>query len=213
MEYKHTEEPEGKPAFRLVEKTDAAKTGEPGVLNYYDNSHVERTARVVVQFPPEESSGQPDEDQPKSSMACEPDQNVPVSGNDPPDVMNETGQLKNNQLLFHGLVRDDDNNTMENAVVMVIACYKGGGERILGHCYTDSEGAYVINILEPQDIKKIEEFKIMAGMSVQKETAPYPHVYEKEETGQRGTNRGFHSVLRRLYSSPGKTLPQLFDDL
>ena len=67
------------------------------------------------------------------------------------------------KLNFQGVVKDDNNEVLKGAAVMVFACYKGGIEKPMAYTNTDNEGAYFINIPEPLDYNQLDGFKVRAG--------------------------------------------------
>ena len=67
------------------------------------------------------------------------------------------------KLFFQGEVKDDNNNVLEGAAVLLIACFKGDDEKLLGYTYTDENGGYFAVIPEPPGYKELEGFKVWAG--------------------------------------------------
>lgn len=67
------------------------------------------------------------------------------------------------KLNFQGVVKDDNNEVLKGAAVMVFACYKGGIEKLLGYAFTDIKGRYFAIISEPPGYNDLDGFKVRAG--------------------------------------------------
>jgi len=74
-----------------------------------------------------------------------------------------TGQNVDRLLNFYGVIKDNENLPVEDAVVMAFACYAGGIERSLGSAFTDSQGRYLISIPKLADQNGLLGFKVRAG--------------------------------------------------
>ncbi|MFA7468382.1 MAG: hypothetical protein WCY82_08965 [Desulfotomaculaceae bacterium] len=86
---------------------------------------------------------------------------------------NSTGQVSeeynfadqriNAWIHFHGVVGDNQSLAVENAIVMVFACFNGGLEKPLAHTLTGDDGRYFISIPRPPDNPNLMKFKVRAG--------------------------------------------------
>jgi len=81
------------------------------------------------------------------------------------------------KLNFQGVVKDDNNEVLKGAAVMVFACYKGGIEKLLGYAFTDIKGRYFAIISEPSDYNDLDGFKVRAGKGNLPEIIGYPVNY------------------------------------
>lgn len=126
----------------------------------FDNQdqYVTSSAKVMIKFSPKKDKDSLDARQNDYEKKC--DDNSEESQSD--DLPNKEDTTEKNQLLFYGVVRDD-NNILAGAAVKLFACYKGGIEKPMAYTYTDNEGAYFINIPEPLDYNELDGFIVRAG--------------------------------------------------
>lgn len=136
----------------------------------FDNQeqYVTSSAKVMIKFSPKKDNDSLDARQNDYEKKCDDN-----SGESQPDdsftsdktldLPNKEDTIEKNQLLFYGVVRDDNNKILVGAAVKVFACYKGGIEKPMAYTYTDNEGAYFINIPEPLDYNELDGFKVRAG--------------------------------------------------
>ena len=66
-------------------------------------------------------------------------------------------------LNFYGVVKDNRNLNIENAIVMLFACFKGGIEKPAAYTFTDKEGKYFILLPKPPDNHDILKFRVRAS--------------------------------------------------
>ncbi len=82
----------------------------------------------------------------------------------PGDInVNPVNTIKDDVLIFHGVIRDEDAAAVEGAVVMVFAYFQGGTEKVLGYTFTNEEGEYFVSVFKPPDCSGLTGFKIRAG--------------------------------------------------
>lgn len=72
---------------------------------------------------------------------------------------NKIGEL----LIFYGVVRDDGGLEVEDALVMVFACFSSGFEKPLGHAITGKDGRYIVSIPKPSGFDNLSGYKVRAG--------------------------------------------------
>lgn len=166
--------------------------------NTYGNHNETRSARVMIKFPIEKDGGWPEEIEPNGGSAPQYQTNIP-----------DSGQIQNDHLLFQGVVRDDNHRPVKGAAVMLFACYKGGEEQPVGYSFTDSEGAYLLNVPEPPDRNSIAWFRVRAGISVQTTEEASPQIY----TATSSPNQSFYSFIQYIHANPGKTIPELLSGI
>lgn len=126
------------------------------------------------------------------------------------DLSHYTGDTQENELLFYGVVKDNNDKIVEGAAVMVFVCYNGGIEKLLGYNYTDNEGTYIVNIPVLPEYKGLDGFKVIAGKgSLPPERNIFPVSYA-ESPRKSSSNIDFYDFLKLVSNNPGKTIFELF---
>lgn len=204
----------------IIDKENAKK-----VICIINRDHlITRSAKVMIKFPlnnDEESDTDEDyedncdivNDEVKNDLAGNDDikdgEEEPSPGDSLTDFPIYKGQTERNDLLFYGVVKDDNNYPIEGAAVMIFACY-GEAETPLGYTFTDKEGTYMINLPEPLDYNKLEGFKVCAGKcSRPADRKTRPAVNPGKETYTRSINRDVFDFFKFLSRNPNKTLTEL----
>lgn len=196
------------------EKEDEASK----IISYTNrNLYVTRSVRLTIKFPlriddndddsPFESEDEVKEEI-KKEEAGSPGLHDPVSG-DQTGLEDHTGGVQRNDLLFYGVVRDHSNKALDGAAVMVFAVYRDGIEKPLGHSFTNTEGAYIINIPAPPDYSGLEGYTVRAGKGSPPTEEKSPPVKNRERPGIIPSNRNFHDFLKFVSNSPNKTISEL----
>ena len=157
---------------------------------------MEKTARMIISFPPKNDDYQETF-------------HSPATGDTPFVLPVKKAGAQKDELVFYGVVRDEDNEVVEGAAVIVFACYRGGIEEPLGHTSTDSEGTYIVNIPAMNDYKKLAGFKVRAGGTIRTPRENASCQTKNIENAPGSPNKSFNDFIKHMYYNPDKTLYDL----
>ncbi|MFZ5643095.1 MAG: carboxypeptidase-like regulatory domain-containing protein [Bacillota bacterium] len=119
------------------------------------------------------------------------------SGKAEPDEKNITAG-STDELVFHGVVRDENNEVLEGAAVILFALYRGGQEKPLGYALTGSGGEYVINIPGKIDYDDLDGFKARAGKAIGEPAKSTEPARDKKRPDLNNRKNDFNSFLKFL---------------
>jgi hypothetical protein len=66
-------------------------------------------------------------------------------------------------LTFWGTIKENEEDVVEGALVIVFACYENGDEKVLGYANSGEDGSYLINAPKLSDNGGVKGFIIRAG--------------------------------------------------
>lgn len=188
------------------------------------NQLVTSSAKVMIKFPPQNDDYDDDHDddrvyenkrnENKNEEVSSTDNNDGfIAGDASADSPVYTNDTPKNDLLFYGVVKDNNYKPLEGAAVMVFACYKGGIEKPLGYTFTDNEGTYILNLPEPADYNSLEGFKVRAGKGGRPTERKGRPANYGERPNTKSLNRGFFDFLKLVSNNPNKTISELMKSL
>jgi len=180
----------------------------PKIIDIFNKDlYITRTAKIMITMPPQNNDDKSPDDF-KNENSSYP-VNEYTTGDSAMLLTHIPGGREKSELLFYGTVKDDDNNLIEGATVMVLACYGDGTESPFGYTFTDGEGTYIVNIPRPDDYTGLEGFKVLAGKgSLPQEGNDYLDGPE-ENPYINSSNKGFYDFLKLISNNPGKTIFEL----
>jgi len=103
------------------------------------------------------------------------------------------------ELVFYGVVRDENSEVLEGAAVILFACYSDGQEKPLGYAMTGSNGEYVINIPDKIDYNDLVRFKARAGKAINKPAKGADQVNDMKKHDLNYRKNDFNSFLKLLF--------------
>lgn len=176
--------------------------------NLGGDQYITRSIELSVKFPPENVDDRQEDI--KKEEASPPDNKKELVAADQTSALhNNTAEKQEDELLFYGVVKDDSGSVVDNAAVMVFACYNDGAEEPLGYTLTDSKGAYIVRIPIRIDYSRLAEFKVRAGKaSLLPEKNRYYEEY-KEKPKSQPSQKAFQDFLELAYYNPGRTIHDL----
>lgn len=173
--------------------------------DFGQNQYVTRSAKVMIKFPLQKDDDNYDDDyidEIKNQEPPSPDKNGElVIGDKTLVIPRNTNNVKKNELLFCGVVKDDNNKVLEGVAVMVFACYTDGIEKLQGYGFTDSDGTYIVTIKDPPNYNGLEEFKVRAGQGSQASENNKKKASDDQKTYKDYLNREFYDFLKSVYNT------------
>lgn len=173
--------------------------------DFEQNQYITRSAKVMIKFPLQKNDDNYDDDyidEINNQETPSPDKNGELATGDKTLIIpSNTDNVKKDELLFCGVVKDDNNKVLEGVAVMVFACYKDGVEKLQGYGFTDSDGTYIVTITDPPDYNGLEEFKVRAGQGSQASEKNKKKASDDQKTNNDYSNREFCDFLKFVYNT------------